>query len=179
MGVVDEFKGHYGKALSGIYQRSKISENNELLLLILNKKNIKQTWDFLQLLEQEKAGCEVFKLKGSDEFYQYLDKLYAFQIAESTSVLKTQIESEYERYANDLLQYEEESHLMAYEIGIDMYQRVSQYHYSDEKKAKSEKYEGIVVYPFQGEFWNDELADLKVVLPNKCKNLEEWDIFSK
>jgi hypothetical protein len=35
------------------------------------------------------------------------------------------------------------------------------------------------VYPFQGEFWNDELADLKVVLPNKCKNLEEWDIFFK
>jgi hypothetical protein len=179
LGVVDEFKRHYGNALGGIYQRSKIAENNDLLVLLLNKKNIKQTWDFLELLEQEKAGCEVFKQKGSDEFYQYLDKLYAFQIAESTSVLKTQIESEYERYANDLLQYEEESHLMAYEIGLDMYQRVSQYHYSDEKKAKSEKSESIVVYPFQGEFWNDELSDLKVVLPNKCKNLEEWDIFFK
>jgi hypothetical protein len=179
LSVVEEFKGHYGKALSGIYQRSKISENNDLLLLLLNKRNIKQTWDFLQLLEKEKAGCEEFKREGSDEFYQYLDKIYAFQIAESTSVLQSQIESEYEKYANDLLQYEEEAHLMAYEIGLDMYQRVNQYHYSDEQKSDKDASQGIVVYPFQGEFWNDELADLKVVLPNKCKNLEEWDIFFK
>jgi hypothetical protein len=179
LNVVDEFKGHYRKALEGIYQRGKISENNELLLLLLNRKNIKQTWDFLQLLEKEKAGCEEFKSEGSNELYQYLDKLYTYQIAESTSMLKSQIESEYERYANDLLQYEEEAHLMAYEIGLDMYQRVNQYHYSDEQKGEKDTAERIVVYPFQGEFWNDELADLKVVLPNKCKNLEEWDIFFK
>ena len=35
------------------------------------------------------------------------------------------------------------------------------------------------VYSFQGEFWNDELDDYKVVLPNKCENVEEWDIFFK
>lgn len=179
LNVVDEFKRHYGRALDGIYQRGKISENNDLLLLLLNKKDIKQTWDFLQLLEKEKASCKEFNRKGSDELYQYLDKLYAFKIAESTSALKSRIESEYERYADDLLQYEEESHLMAYEIGLDMYQRVSQSHYSEEQKTQKDTSERIVVYPFQGEFWNDELADLKVVLPNKCKNLEEWDIFFK
>jgi tetratricopeptide (TPR) repeat protein len=179
MGVVDEFKGHYGKALSGIYQRSKISENNELLLLILNKKNIRQTWDFLQLLENERALCSEFRKEGSDAFYGYLDKIYVYQIEESTSSLKIQIESEYEKYADALLQYEEEAHMMAYEIGLDMYQRVNQYHYADEQKLVKGTSERIVVYPFQGEFWNDELADLKVVLPNKCKNLEEWDIFFK
>ena len=68
---------------------------------------------------------------------------------------------------------------MAYEIGLDMYQRVNQYHYAQDGKQDKNTSQGIVVYPFQGEFWNDELADLKVVLPNKCKNLEEWDIFFK
>ncbi|MCK7494543.1 MAG: hypothetical protein MZW92_27780 [Comamonadaceae bacterium] len=178
--MVDEFKGHYGKALSGIYQRGKISENNELLLLVLNKKNIKQTWDFLQLLEKERAPVHrVQEEKAAMRSMQYLDKIYAYQIEESTSDLKIQMESEYEKYADALLQYEEEAHMMAYEMGLDMYQRVNQYHYAEEQKTGKEASQGIVVYPFQGEFWNDELADLKVVLPNKCKNLEEWDIFFK
>lgn len=179
MTVVDEFKGHYGKALSGIYQRDRISENNELLLLLLNKRNIKKTWDFLQLLESERIRCAEFRQEGGDDLFQYLDRIYALQIAESTAELKGQIESEYEKYADDLLQYEEEAHLMAYEIGLDMYQRTSQYHYTEDKGSTEKSSERVVVYPFQGEFWNDELADLKVVLPNKCKNLEEWDIFFK
>jgi hypothetical protein len=179
LSVVDEFKGHYGKALSGIYQRDGISENKELLLLLLNKRKIKLTWDFLQLLEQERSRCTEFSKDGSDSFYRYLDQIYASQIAESTSDLQGQIEKEYEKYANDLLQYEEEAHMMAYEIGLDMYQRVNQYHYAEEDESEAEASRGIVVYPFQGEFWNDELADLKVELPNRCKNLEEWDIFFK
>ncbi len=179
LSVVDEFKGHYGKSLDGIYKRGRISENNELLLLILNKKNIKQTWDFLGLLEKERARCDAFRGEGSGEFFTYLDKVYELQIQESTSYLKSQIGPEYEKYADALLQYEEEAHLMAYEIGLDMYQRVNQSHYAQDQKQGGGPSQGMVVYPFQGEFWNDELADLKVVLPNKCKNLEEWDIFFK
>jgi len=177
--VVDEFKGHYGASLTGIYRRGKMSENNELLLLLLNRKSIKQTWDFIGLLEKERSRCADFKGGGTDEFFTYLDGIYALKIQQSTSRLKAQIEPEYEKYADALLQYEEEAHLMAYEIGLDMYQRVNQYHYAQDEKPDRNTSQGIVVYPFQGEFWNDELAALKVVLPNKCKNLEEWDIFFK
>jgi hypothetical protein len=73
---------------------------------------------------------------------------------------------------------------MEYEIGLDMYQRVYTYHYTEEKPGK-ESTDGKdeetkkVVYNFQGEFWNDELDDYKVTLPNKCQNAEEWDIFFK
>ncbi|HPR56469.1 MAG TPA: hypothetical protein PLV84_15165 [Deltaproteobacteria bacterium] len=179
LSVVQEFKGHYGKALSGIYQRGKIQENDDLLLLLLTRRNIKETWDYLQLLEGEKARIEEFRLSGAEALSGYLDKLYTLQLAESTAVLKDQIETEYEKYANELLQYEEEAHLMAYEIGIDMYQRVSVNHYFEDRKDKGQGDRGVVVYPFQGEFWNDELAVLKVVLPDRCKNLEEWDIFFK
>jgi hypothetical protein len=38
----------------------------------------------------------------------------------------------YEKMANAMLQFEEEAHLMEYEIGIDMYQRVHSYHYEEE-----------------------------------------------
>ncbi|HQI80640.1 MAG TPA: hypothetical protein PLR71_03680, partial [Deltaproteobacteria bacterium] len=158
LNVVNEFKGRYGSALAGIYQRGKTSENSELLLLILNRKAVRQTWDFLQLLEQERARCGSFRKDGDDDFFTYLDRIYALQIEKETDTLKTQVEEEYEKYADDLLRYEEEAHLMAYEIGLDMYQRVSQYHYAGKDQARGDDSRGVVVYPFQGEFWNDELA---------------------
>jgi len=179
LNVVSEFRQRYGDSLGGIYHRGKISENKELLLILLGRKDIKALWDFISLLEAERAKCSTFKDEQDNAFYEYLDNIYALQLLESSSILRIRVEAEYERYADSLLQYEEEAHLMAYEIGLDMYQRVNQYHYSQDQEKAEEESDRVVVYPFQGEFWNDELEDLKVVLPNKCKNMEEWDIFFK
>ena len=69
---------------------------------------------------------------------------------------------------------------MEYEIGLDMYKRVYDVHYQENAKDRSDgSSPKRAVYPFQGEFWNDELADYQVTLPNKCQDMEEWDIFFK
>jgi hypothetical protein len=70
---------------------------------------------------------------------------------------------------------------MEYEIGLVMYQRVSQIHYDEEENPAAEKAKPrkVAVYNFQGEYWNDELATYQVELENKCQNMEEWDIFFK
>ncbi|MBN2297787.1 MAG: hypothetical protein JXM72_04300 [Deltaproteobacteria bacterium] len=181
LNVVSEFTGRYGDSLKGIYHRIDVSENKDLLLLILNKKDIRFTWELLTLLEEERFRISEFKdKKGQDnDLSVYLDRIYALEIGKVAETLRLQVQSEYERYANELLQYEEEANLMAYEVGLDMYQRVQQYHYNEDGAPEGEETRGVVVYPFQGEFWNDELADYKVVLPSKCKDMEEWDIFFK
>ena len=95
---------------------------------------------------------------------------------------------EFEVIANDLLRYEEEANLMRYEIGIDMYQRVSQTHYQAKENTSFESKDDAdlegktlkkVVFPFQGEFWNEELANYKVTLANRCDEFKEWDVFFK
>jgi hypothetical protein len=70
---------------------------------------------------------------------------------------------------------------MEYEIGLDMYQRVQSYHYSEDPSGQDsrESQKGKALYNFQGEFWNDELDDYEVTLVNKCEEAEEWDIFFK
>jgi hypothetical protein len=116
-----------------------------------------------------------------DVLRAYLEKLYDLKIEEVEGRFKVLMRDEYEKMANQMLRFEEEAHLMEYEIGIDMYQRVYGYHYS-EAASEDEDMKGDrpkVVYQFQGEFWNDELDDYKVTLPNKCRNAEEWDIFFK
>ena len=177
MAVMDDFKGRYGDSLEIIYRRNAPVDNHALMFYLLNKKHINETWRFLDLIEKEKAACAQIKDKA---LKAHLEKLYDLQLEQSRNKLKVQIEEEYEKAADSLLQYEESSHLMEYEIGLDMYKRVYQYHYQEDKKDGPDKPKrDVVVYPFQGEFWNDELADYKVTLPNKCQDMEEWDIFFK
>lgn len=176
MEVVQDFRERYGDSLEAIYKRREIREDDTLLLLLLNKEKINEIWRFIELLEKEKSQLVSFE---GETIQDFLGRLYDLQIAESSDVLNKQVSEKYEEYANNMLKYEEEAHLMAYEIGLDMYQRVHQYHYASNEKH-SEKDDGkVVVYPFQGEFWNDELADYKVVLPNKCNKPDEWDIYFK
>ncbi len=178
MTVVKEFNDRYHDALSTIYNRDNYTENKGLLLVILNKKKVKQSWDLLGLLDKEKEKTGKFQEKER-ALYKFLDKLYSLQIKKSASHLNEQVENEYAKMANELLKYEEEAYLMEYEIGLDMSKRVSQIHYSEDKPEKKKSKIKKVVYPFQGEFWNDELTDYKVTLTNKCQCIEEWDIFFK
>ncbi|MBA3027348.1 MAG: hypothetical protein FP814_05675 [Desulfobacterium sp.] len=178
MDVIDEFKAHYGQALDMIYNREEAKDNRSLLLVILNKRNIKYLWEFMSLLEKEFALVQTFP---ESDLKAYLSKIYELEMKKTGNEFKYKMQAEYEEMANSLLRYEEESHLLEYEIGLDMYQRVQEYHYKkNETEAKAENVEHReVAYRFQGEFWNNELDDYKVNLPNKCECSEEWDVFFK
>ncbi len=178
MQVLDQFKGRYGSALDNIYLRRPVQDNPAMLLVILNKPKINRIWKFLELLEHEHQLSQNFP---DTELRAYLDKLYSLKREETELKFRQIVTAEYEKMANEMLRFEEEAHLMEYEIGIDMYQRVHTYHYeeSDSKQPEKTSDDGKVVYAFQGEFWNDELDDYEVKLPNKCQNAEEWDIFFK
>ncbi len=180
LNVLEQFKARYGSSLDGIYERRPPQDNKAMLLVILNKPNVKRIWRFLNLLDREYDLAQ----KNEDEALKaYLTKLYSLKKDEAETAFRILMRDEYEKMADDMLRFEEEAHLMEYEIGLDMYQRVYTYHYDEEDgqdgKAKKDKGPKPAVYAFQGEFWNDELDDYKVELPNKCQNAEEWDIFFK
>ena len=178
MQVLDQFKSRYGGSLDNIYHRQPLQDNQAMLLVLLNKPKVKREWRFLNLLEQEQNLCTA---NPDENLKTYLNELYTLKRKEAEHQFRILITDEYEKMANAMLQFEEEAHLMEYEIGIDMYQRVHDYHFADEKADQEDVRDqrGVAVYAFQGEFWNDELDDYEVVLPNKCQNAEEWDIFFK
>jgi hypothetical protein len=178
LSVVEEFNSHYGDSLGTIYNRGMANDNPTLLQVILNKKRILEKWQFLLLLEKEREKSREFTDK---DLYDYIYEIYDLQIRETIKDFKKMVKEEYEKMANDLLQYEEEAHLIEYEIGLDMYQRVNQYHYTEDARSDENK-QGKgrkVAYPFQGEFWTDELDAYEVSLPDKCNAAEEWDVFFK
>ncbi len=175
--VIKEFDRHYGTALEAIHSRFKIKNNPSLLRVIFNQEQIRAAWEFLALLEKEhQQVAAIADLVMRD----YLDRIYILQIKKTKSDFRKSVQNAYEQMADDLLKYEEESHLIAYEIGLDMVQRVQQYHYREQNSNPTpQNRDRSIVYPFQGEFWSHELDDYQVTLVDKCQCAEEWDVFFK
>jgi hypothetical protein len=180
LGVIDEFRNHYRDALENIYGRKDFTENKPLLLALLGQKKIDDAWRFMRLVEKEQS--QVKKVKDP-LLKAWLEKIYALEMEKASRDFRLLMRDRFEILANELLEYEEKTDLMAYEVGLDMYQRVYQFHYrKEEDKEKVKKQVAkhyYAIYPFQGEFWTDELNTYKVVLEDKCACMEEWDIFFK
>jgi len=175
--VVKEFNDHYGTALTAIHHRAKIKKVPTLLHVIFNQEHIKAAWEFLVLLDKEYQRVAAI---SDPEMRDYLDRIYFLQMEKAQSDFRKSVQSAYEEMADELLKYEEESHLVAYEIGLDMVQRVQQYHYREQNMPTAPPNRNRpIVYPFQGEFWSHELDDYRVTLVDKCQCAEEWDVFFK
>jgi len=175
--VIQEFDRHYGTALTAIHTRADIKNNPTLLRVIFNQEHIRSVWEFLALLEKEHQQVASI---ADPEMRAYMDRIYTLQIEKTKSDFRKSVQNAYEEMADNLLRYEEESHLVAYEIGLDMVQRVQQYHYREQNNnAASRDRDRVIVYPFQGEFWSHELDDYQVTLVDKCQCAEEWDVFFK
>ena len=176
LGVIDQFADRYGDALKQVYDRRPPEDNDALLLVILSRPRVKRLWQFLTLLQDEQAASAKI---GDEKLGDYLERVYELKRAEYRRKFRLAVNDEYETMADALLRFEEEAHLMEYEIGLDMYQRVSEAHYGRRSDGRPEKEDRSAVYRFQGEFWNDELDQYRVTLPDKCQEAEEWDIFFK
>ena len=176
LAVVEEFRERYGKALEFIYGRGAPLQNDELLQILLRKRSVAEPYRFLVLLEAERRAASRLPDPG---LAAYLERIYALQVAETTRELRDRVREEYEALAADLLRYEEQAHLLEYEIGLDMYQRVSEVHYRQRRPASRDGDDRVVAFAFQGEFWNDELDDYKVILDDRCGSPERWDVFFK
>lgn len=176
--VVDQFQSRYGTSLSAIYDRKGASdqESFEILQVILLKEPINRVWRFIQLLEKEQK--QTVRL-GTGPLAEYVNHIYQLQLQQSSKKLKNNVNDEFEKVANNLLKYQEEANLMRYEIGIDKYQRAANNHYQAKTKQAAAKQTGVVVFQFQGEFWNDELGNYEVSLPSKCEESEDWELFFK
>ncbi len=179
LSISDEFTERYGASLSAIYDRKLASdeESEELLFVILTNPDVKRHWEFIQALESQRSQIHNIDYK---DLKQHINTVYQLQIAQTSADLSASIGSEYKERANSLLKFEEAANLMRYEIGVDMYQSQARAQYDNNKDKGHDsvnKAPPTVEYDFQREYWNDELGHYQVVLPNKCKAFEEWELF--
>jgi tetratricopeptide (TPR) repeat protein len=177
LAIVDDWHAKYHKVIKGIRKRQPLANQANIIPLLLLKKPINKTIAIIHRLthEQRLAGTIMNKNVADD-----LTNVYELFIQKQAHALRIMAQAAYVEMSDTLLSFEENMRLMHYEIGLSMYQRVKESRRGLEMKP-SEKiiYEQPVIYPFVGEYWNDELDDLRVSLTDKCQTPEQWDVFFK
>ena len=174
LAVVEEFAAKYQEALAFIRERGAATDNDAMLLVLLEKPEIGRLYRFMTLLEEERGRIGSLP---DPQLASHLGRIYGIQGDQTRRQLQTALEDEYERMAARLLEYQEKVHLLEYEIGLDMYQRVADYHVTGAQPVDPAVGKPTAVFAFQNEFWNDELDDYRVVLDDRCETAQEWDIF--
>jgi len=177
LAIVDDWNGAYQAIIHEIKNRQPLTRQPNILPLLLHKKSIKDTLSIIdRLTYEQKLSENIQDKKMADD----LATVYELFIQKYVHELKKRSYNAYVEISDQLLTFEENMRLMHYEIGLSMYQRVKQSRSEQQTQPLAEKtFEQPVIYPFIGEYWNDELDHLRVSLTDKCQTPEQWDVFFK
>ncbi len=99
----------------------------------------------------------------------HLKAVYGTIYAEATRIRDLKLERALEGEANRLLDAAEQVRLVEYEVGLKLNARASAH--PDELVPESQDAMGPedVSYNFSGEYWNDELRDIRIDLEDRCQ----------
>jgi hypothetical protein len=159
----------FAGTLDAIEARAPLAEQGVLLKAALAKgpaKTAQALWDLVQserdLLATDGAGLG----KGLNE---HLRGVYGTAFAEATRLRDVKLDKALEGEANRLLDAAEQVRLVEYEVGLKLNARIGAH--PDELVPESQDAMGPedVSYNFSGEYWNDELRDIRIDLDDRCR----------
>jgi len=177
LAIVEDWHDRYHNLIQGIKKRQTLTNQADIIPLLLHKNSIKKTIAIIHRLTYEQQMANTLVNKNVAE---KLTNIYELFIQKKAHELRIKSQRAYVEISDRLLTFEENMRLMHYEIGLSMYQRVKQSRSGMERKPSEEIIiEQPVIYPFIGEYWNDELDHLRVSLTDKCQTPEQWNVFFK
>jgi hypothetical protein len=175
--AVDEFRRYYGDALRAIYDRVELEKNEVLLDAALQDPALVEISKFQKQLDTELGLLEGYEGQWRENgLYAHLVKIYDLKIKEVNRRLKEKLDRAVRAVAESLLEFDEQMNLLEYEIGLSIYKRVKGTPSQHEVAHQRVPFSGAhVYYTFDGEFWNDELHDLKFFIEDRCYSEERWE----
>ncbi|MGI5861784.1 MAG: hypothetical protein ACOX6T_06955 [Myxococcales bacterium] len=169
------FTRRYGAALRLIRERGDLKSDERLLAAALQiEPAARRAGELVARLEQERDLIDAFASRfEASGLTRRLRQIYERALAEAIRQREIALERALVAAADRLLREEEQVRLLDYEIGLDLYKRVKKGALLDKPRASAlAPDEDAVVYPFDGEYWNDELMDFRLDLPSRCAAAE-------
>jgi len=121
--------------------------------------------------EQERIGQYASPWNDSG-LTQELRRLYGLQAAETARHEIVARDAALRDTADKLLAEAEQLRLEDYEVGLAMYARLKRGQVVTEPAKTVTVTPDEVVYPFDGEYWNDELHDFRLFITSRCLEQE-------
>jgi hypothetical protein len=163
-----ELTRRFAESLEAIRDREDLTKDPRMSRAAAALGPTKRAHRFYEALQLEAENLGRYAGTFGDRLYKHLNRLYVLAVAESERVYEARLRESVRTEADKLVRAAEQVRLMDYEIGLKLYERI---------KAGSRLAKDIVEpplspkdvgFPFDGEYWNDELRSYRVSLKSRC-----------
>ena len=162
--AVADFREEYGPAIKNIYARADLPTDETFRALALKDPDVAERAAFVDTLAKEKDRLNQSNSEWRQEgLIEALQSMYTLKLEEAKRLLDLALDERTEAIGDLLLESEEQMNILDYEIELARNRRA---------KTKPPEMGTLVIevpwtasiqyYGFDGEFWNDEIEDLRV-----------------
>ena len=169
-GVLQEFRTRFAPSLAKIRARKDLKKDQTIVNLAVLDQKLEKWVDLLNLVKDEQTNLADYGWEKYP-FYDLLKKRYAAKISEVNQRLDWLLQSKSREVANQLLDWQEQLTFLDYQTRLDSLRVIKA---GDENNYKAEEIPHLsfdrIFWVNQGEFWFDELEDLKVFVESRCSS---------
>ena len=163
-----ELTRRFADSLEAIRNRDDLTQDVRLRRAANARGGTQRAARFLQVLELEGERLGRFAGSFGERLYSHLTKTYELAHAEARRVHQARLEEAVRQEADKLLRAAEQVRLMEYEVGLKLYERVKKGAKVVVPPEEELLSPSQVAFPFDGEYWNDELRSYRVHLESRC-----------
>lgn len=163
-----ELTRRFATTLEAVRERRDLLDDAPLRRAALSRGAAQRAEQFLGQVAHEADALAADRDGLGEAARRWLEEVYGVAVAEATRVRDQRLEVALEREADRLLGAAEQVRLIEYEVGDALYARAKR---SPGKQAPTTAElfgPDDVGFDFSGEYWNDELKDLRVTLEDRC-----------
>ena len=169
-----EFSRRYHATLESIKARDDLEKDPRLKAAALDSGPAQKAEARYDVITKERDDVNRYASPfATPGLTAKLHEIYDLMGAEAERRRNILFDRALDNTADRFLRADENLRLLDYEIGLDIYRRIKR---GDRKKAlaleDAPPVTGEVVYPFTGEYWNDELRSLRFFLKSRCLEIE-------
>ncbi len=169
-----EFSRKFKSTLDLIKERGDLDKDSRLKAAALEGGLAEKSDERYELIKHEREDINRYASPfATPGLTSKLHEIYDLMLAEAERRRNILLDRALDNTADRFLRADENLRLLDYEIGLDIYRRIKR---GDRKKAialdDAPPRISDVVYPFSGEYWNDELRNLRFFLKSRCLEIE-------
>jgi hypothetical protein len=168
-----QFQRRYRAALQLIKDRGDLSQDPRILEAARENHAEGEAEAYLTLVRQEKSDIDRYaSIFSTPGLTARLREIY--QLAEDEALRRKVLALEHALTgaADSILRAEENLRLQDYEVALDMFRRNRSGEAAPVKVVQEPLAKSDTVFPFEHEFWNDELRTYRLFLKNRCPEVE-------
>jgi hypothetical protein len=163
-----ELTRKFAESLEAIRERDDLTRDLRMVRAAASIGPTRRAYRFYEALQLEGENLGRYAGSFGDRLYGHLNRLYVLAVAEAQRVYEARLHDSVRQEADKLVRAAEQVRIMDYEIGLKLYERIKK----GSKLIKDVEEPPLtprqVGFPFDGEYWNDELRDYRVSLKSRC-----------